>query len=94
MDVIADILRTASTPSSRTNILYAANLSSKQVARYVEMLVALDMLVKATEEGARQKFIATDRGRAFLSQISSRFGTINPGERSVWAKELPFSAEA
>lgn len=84
LDVIADILRIASAPTSRTQILYAANLSHAQVVKYVDMLVACGMLSKVAEKGSNVKFVSTDSGRIFLAQISRRFGRISPGERSVW----------
>jgi len=85
LDVIADVLRVASVPTSRTQILYAANLSHTQVMKYIDMLVACGMLSKVAERGSSAKFVITDSGEFFLSQISSKFGRISPGERSVWA---------
>jgi predicted transcriptional regulator len=82
---MADILRVASRPTSKTQILYAANLSHAQAVKYVEMLVACGMLSKLGKTGTSEKFVITDSGQAFLSQISPRFGSISPGERSVWA---------
>lgn len=89
LDVMADILRIASRPTSRTQILYAANLSYSQTVKYVEMMIACGMLSKVSEKGGRQKggtvkFVITDSGQGFLTQISQHFGSISPGERSVW----------
>ena len=81
---MADILRIASRPTSRTQILYAANLSYSQAVKYVEMLIDCGMLSKVSEKGSSEKFVITDSGQEFLSQISQRFGSIAPGERSVW----------
>lgn len=84
LDVIADILRIASAPTSRTQILYAANLSHTQVVKYIEMLVACGMLSRVAEKGSSSKYVSTDSGRVFLGQIAGKFGRISPGERSVW----------
>lgn len=90
LDVIADILRITSRPTSRTQILYAANLSYTQTVKYVEMLTACGMLSKVSEKspsakGSSVKFVTTDSGQGFLEQISQRFGSISQGERSVWS---------
>ena len=87
LDVIADILRTASTPTSRNSILFAANLNHAQVVKYVGMLVACGMLKEVMEKGSKTKFVATESGLAFLSRISAKYGSIPPGARKVWAVE-------
>jgi len=84
LDVIADILRIASSPTSKTQILYAANLSYTQAVKYVELLVDCGMLSKVSDKGSSAKFVTTDSGQGFLNQISKKFGRISPGERSVW----------
>lgn len=93
LDVIADILRAASTPTSRNKILFAANLNHAQVVKYVGMLVDCGMLRPVTEKGSTTKFVATETGLAFLSRISAKFGSILPDESAVWAVEsLPLSS--
>jgi len=82
---MADILRITSSPTSKTQILYAANLSYSQAVKYVDMLVACGMLSKVSQHGSSAKFVTTDSGQGFLAQISKRFGRISPGEHSVWA---------
>jgi len=87
VDVMADVLRVAAHPASRTQILYAANLSYEQAKKYCELLVESGLLSKleANEEG-REKFMTTSNGTGFLSQMS-RFGSISPGESSVWERK-------
>jgi predicted transcriptional regulator len=87
VDVMADILRVASKPSSKTRILYSANLSYEQAKKYCDLLVDMGMLSKLEpEDKGGEKFQTTTNGKGFLTQMS-RFGRISPGERSVWERE-------
>ncbi len=81
---MADILRITTKPSTKTQILYAANLSYNQLQRYMTMLRDFGMVSDLGEKGESNKFLITERGRQFLSDIPSRFGRIAPGERSIW----------
>jgi predicted transcriptional regulator len=83
---MADILRVAAHPASKTQILYSANLSYEQAKKYCDLLVTCGMLSKQGAAGnGGEKFLTTTHGAGFLSQMS-RFGNISPGERSVWEK--------
>jgi len=87
VDVMADILRVAAHPCSKTQILYAANLSYEQAKKYCELLLECGMLTKVEGEGNRgEKFLTTSDGAGFLTQMS-RFGRISPGESSVWERK-------
>jgi predicted transcriptional regulator len=87
VDVMADILRVAAHPCSKTQILYAANLSYEQAKKYCELLLECGMLTKMSIEGnGAEKFLTTSNGAGFLSQMS-RFGSISPGESSVWERK-------
>jgi predicted transcriptional regulator len=87
VDVMADILRVAAHPASKTQILYSANLSYEQAKKYCDLLVNCGMLSKESQNGnGGEKFQTTANGAGFLSQMS-RFGRISPGERSVWEKK-------
>jgi len=89
IDVMADILRVAGHPCSKTQILYAANLSYEQAKKYCDLLVECGMLSKLHGEGnISEKFLTTSNGVGFLSQMS-RFGSISPGESSVWERKSP-----
>jgi predicted transcriptional regulator len=84
---MADILRVAAHPCSKTQILYAANLSFEQSKRYCEMLIGCGMLSKLAAKGEDgEKFLTTANGASFLSQMS-RFGKISPGQNSVWERK-------
>ena len=82
---MADVLRITSRPASKTQVLYAANLSYSQTTKYLEMLVACGMLSRISHGKTTDKYVITDSGQTFLAQISPRFGKIQPGEHSVWA---------
>jgi predicted transcriptional regulator len=87
VDVMADILRVAAHPCSKTQILYAANLSYEQARKYTDLLLECGMLSKLdADKNGNQKFLTTPNGAGFLSQMS-RFGRISPGESSVWERK-------
>ena len=91
IDVMADILRVAGHPCSKTQILYAANLSYEQAKKYCELLLECGMLSRVKGGGngnGSEKYLTTTDGASFLSQMS-RFGSISPGESSVWEKKNP-----
>src|SRR5271169_3547719 len=84
VDVMADILRVAAHPCSKTQILYAANLSYEQSKKYCELLIECGMLTKfEADSNGSEKFMTSSNGAGFLSQMS-RFGSISPGQSSVW----------
>ena len=84
VDVMADILRVAAHPCSKTQILYAANLSYEQTKKYCDLLLECGMLTKLEpENNTNEKFMTTSNGAGFLTQMSG-FGQISPGESSVW----------
>jgi len=87
VDVMADILRVAAHPCSKTQILYAANLSYEQAKKYTDLLVDCGMLGKLEANGnGGEKYMTTTNGAGFLSQMS-RHGSISPGESSVWERK-------
>jgi predicted transcriptional regulator len=89
VDVMADILRVAAHPCSKTQILYAANLSYEQAKKYCDLLLECGMLSKLDGEGKGvAKFLTTPSGSGFITQMSA-FGSISPGESSVWERKNP-----
>ena len=82
--MIADVLRIATSPTSKTQLLYSANLSYAQTVKYIDLLIDWGMLAKVSH-GKTDRYVITDSGQAFLARISSHFGKISPGERSIWA---------
>ena len=67
-DIMANILRLAKSPESKTHIMYGANLSFRQLERYLKLLVDGGFL-RVTEE-RRSKvmklFVTTGNGVTFL----------------------------
>ena len=67
-DIMANILRLAKNPESKTHIMYGANLSFRQLERYLKFLVDGGFL-RVIEEGnskVMKLFVITDDGVAFL----------------------------
>ena len=89
VDVMADILRVAAHPASKTQILYAANLSYEQARKYCDLLLECGMLSRVDGQGkGGDRFMTTPSGSGFISQMSA-FGNISPGESSVWERKNP-----
>ena len=83
---MADILRVTSLPSSEAEIMSRANLSFDQFQRYKLILSKLDYLDQTvSEEDKRIRYSITSKGREYLETITSEFGRIPDGERSVWS---------
>ncbi len=82
---MADILRITTKPCTKTQILYAANLSYNQLQRYIAMLRDFGMVSDVVEKGGNDKFVITERGKQFLTELPSRYGRIGPGEHSIWS---------
>ena len=74
VDVMADVLRVAAHPASRTQILYAANLSYEQAKKYSELLVESGLLSKleSNEERRREIHDHIERGRLPLADVALR----------------------
>ena len=82
---MADILRITTKPSTKTQILYSANLSYTQLQKYILTLREFGMVSELVEKGGNDKLVITARGQQFLTDLPRRFGRIAPGEHSVWA---------
>ncbi len=83
--MIADILRITTKPSTKTQILYSANLSYKQLQKYVAMLSEFGLISALVQKEGNDKLVITERGKQFLADLPTRFGTVAPGQHSVWA---------
>ena len=84
LDVMSDILRITTRPSTKTQILYSANLSYKQLQKYISMLQDFGMISELADKGASDKLVITERGKQFLTDLPTRFGRIAPGQHSIW----------
>ena len=67
-DIMATILRLAETPLSKTRIMYGANLSFKQLERYLGFLLDNRFLAVKEERHSRitRLFVTTDSGLSFV----------------------------
>lgn len=80
IEIIADILDNARTPSTKTSIVYGANLSFEQAGRYLDLLKDWKLL----EEDRNDDYRITDRGIEFLSTFSELKNIIgNGGEKKL-----------
>jgi len=67
-DIMANILRLAKSPESKTHIMYGANLSFRQLERYLKLLVdgGFLMVTKERRSKVTKLFVTTDDGVSFL----------------------------
>jgi len=67
-DIMANILRIAKSPDSKTHIMYGANLSFRQLERYLKLLVDGGFLSVTEERRSKvmRLFVTTDDGVSFL----------------------------
>lgn len=73
LDLMADVLRSLSeTALGRTNIGHRTNLDSRGTAKYLKLLVELQMADAYGEQ--RSKFMITPRGREFLMKYDQLIG--------------------
>lgn len=67
-DIMASVLRVAKSPESKTHIMYGANLSFRQLERYLKFLLDGGLLRVSEEKHSKatKLFVTTDRGVSFL----------------------------
>ena len=67
-DIMASVLRVAESPKSKTHIMYGANLSFRQLKRYMELLLEKGLLCVSEETNIKAKsmYVTTDHGHSFL----------------------------
>lgn len=67
-DIMASVLRVAKSPESKTHIMYGANLSFRQLERYLKFLVDRGLLRVSEERRSKvtKLFVTTDSGVSFL----------------------------
>jgi len=69
LDVIADILTVASEPVRPTRILYGANLSYRQMQKYLPSLVSAGLMTE--RRGSCVVYETTDKGLDFLAVMEA-----------------------
>lgn len=81
VDILATILKVASNGALKTHIMYKANLSHKQLERYLTFLEEKGLLMQLIDEYASSRiYRVTQRGFDFLreySHVSDFFGKIS-----------------
>ena len=67
-DIMAAVLEIAKSPESKTHVMYRANLSFRQLERYLEFLLAKGLLEVSERSHSRaaKLFVTTHKGLSFL----------------------------
>ncbi|MEW6605285.1 MAG: winged helix-turn-helix domain-containing protein [Thermoproteota archaeon] len=70
-DIIATILEAANGGIGKTQLLTKANLTSSQFRKYIDLLVAKELLAELDRNGRRQSYRTTDKGLKYLALYNS-----------------------
>lgn len=67
-DIMAKVLDVAKSPLPKTRIMYGANLSFRQLEKYLEFLLDVGLLTVSEERQSKVKklFVTTEKGLSFL----------------------------
>ncbi len=73
IDIMANILNEAVNGAKKTRIMYRCNLSYKQLERYLELLLGLELLglISKKESSTKDSFKTSTKGHAFLNAYST-----------------------
>ena len=78
VEILASILNVAEHATLKTHIMYKANLSHRQLEKYLTFLQDNEMLSQFTdEETGSRMYVVTEKGIGFLkdySRLSSTYG--------------------
>ena len=66
VEILANILQVASSRTLKTHIMYRANLSHRQLEKYLSFLESNGMLEQGLDEDGIMKFHVTQKGIDFL----------------------------
>lgn len=75
-DIIADMLDSATSPVTKTRIMYRARLSFEQMKTYHNYLIAMDLIQPAGKE-----WVITKKGRAFLDSYRKAIEVLDSEKR-------------
>lgn len=75
IDIIAQLLDAASSPSTKTKMMYRAMLSYEQIKEYLAMLTGNDLI--AYDKPSR-RFTTTDKGYRFMERYEDLNKLIGP----------------
>ena len=71
VEILASILKVASSGALKTHIMYKANLSHRQLEKYLGLLEERGLLIRHLDDDARgPMYSVTDRGLDFLKEYS------------------------
>jgi len=70
LEILASILKVASNGSLKTHIMYKANLSHRQLEKYLAFLEERDMLMRVLDGSGGNMYRITDKGFGFLREYS------------------------
>jgi len=71
MEILASILKVASNGALKTHIMYKANLSHRQLERYLAFLEERGLLAQGVDEGMGNRiYRITEKGFDFLREYS------------------------
>ena len=76
VEILASILNVAHNGTLKTHIMYRANLSHRQLEKYLAFLTANHLIEEITDPDIGRRYKITERGIAFLkdySRLSSHF---------------------
>ncbi len=83
-DIMVDILKVITSPSSKTQVMACANLSFDQCQNYLPAMEKLGLLTRSIEDGVHTKYTIAEKGREYLLNMSADYGSIADGHKSVW----------
>ena len=81
MEILASILKVASNGALKTHIMYKANLSHRQLERYLALLEERGLLAQGVDEDMGNRiYRITEKGFDFLREYShvSGYFTVSP----------------
>ena len=75
IEVIADILRLEE--AGKTEIMYSANMSYRQLQKYLDFLVAEEFMERRVVPNPGVKYLITKKGRTLLDSIETMLGLLS-----------------
>jgi len=70
VEILASILKVASNGALKTHIMYRANLSHRQLEKYLAFLEERGLLAQVTDDGGNRRYEITQKGCDFLREYS------------------------
>jgi len=78
VEILASILKVASNGALKTHIMYGANLSHRQLEKYLAFLEEMGLLIQRRDEDrGTRTYRMTEKGSDFLREYSHLSGFFN-----------------